>query len=367
MAKSDSIKRDRTGSSRRKTDVNLPVVYFSDEFKPASQAPEPFDMHELRKHAIQRGFVDGDTDQAEYLLNIISYQHASGYFDLFKDSNGNILEGASLKNLHRVVLFDRKLQAILMEYIGLFELKFRAQYSYLLSMERGPFAHRDPKNFKRKDHFDEFLKRYSDEFNRQAKNRNAEIISAYKKYGDAPTWLAVEIMSFGTLSMLYKNTKSKWVCDGVARSFGVTQDELTSWARSISAVRNQCAHFGQLCGKRPTSIPKKIQGIEGSNENPFYIILILEKLLSTGLFFADDVSLSYELLMLRSVLQLFNDYADVLGICQIPENWFDNVCCETILGVQMFDSPSMRAFGNEGRIHLTVHNGTSGKVVKINM
>lgn len=88
---------DRTGGGRRKGGVKPPVVHFSGDFSPASEPPEPFDVSELRKHAAARGFVDGDTNQAEYMLNRISYQHASSYFDLFKDGGGSIGGSASLK------------------------------------------------------------------------------------------------------------------------------------------------------------------------------------------------------------------------------------------------------------------------------
>lgn len=198
------------------------------------------------------------------MLETIGYQHVSSYFDLFKDANGDIIQGASVKQLHRAILFDRKLQALLLEYIGLFELQFRARFSYMLSLKRGAFAHRNPKNFKDRKKFDDFLRRYGQEFNRQLKNRNTEITKAYDTYGDAPVWLAVETMSFGTLSMLYQNTKSKEIRNGVARHFGVTPEELESWARALSSVRNICAHFNRLCGTKPVSRPKKISGSIGT-------------------------------------------------------------------------------------------------------
>ena len=365
MGKNATINIDRTGGSRRKTGIKPPVVHFHETFLPKSAAPAPFDIHDLRKHALDRGFQDGDTEQAEHFLNRISYQHASGYFSLFEDGNGGISDDASLMKLHRVILFDRKLQVLLMEYIGLFELQFRAQYSYLLSMERGAFAHRNPKNFKEQKHFATFLKRYSEEFNRQMKNRNREIVSAYEKYGDAPTWLAVEIMSFGTLSMLYRNTRSRSVRDNVAASFGVTHDELASWTRAISAVRNQCAHFGQLCGRTLISRPKKVAGVEGDNGNPFYITIVLEKLLSSRSFFADDASLSYELLMFRDVLQLFSDYSDVLEICRIPGNWLDSIRSDAVLDKPMRSVPDMESFGQKGRVHIAVNCEDTGDVVEI--
>lgn len=225
---------DRTGGGRRKGGVKPPVVHFSDGFSPTSKSPEPFDVSELRKHAAARGFVDGDTPQAEYMLNRISYQHASSYFDLFKDGGGSLGRSASLKLVHRAILFDRKLQSLLMEYIGLFELQFRAQYSYHLSREKGAFAHRYAKNFKDPDHYNGFLKRYEDEFNRQLRAGNAEVRAAYERYGDVPVWVAVEIMSFGTLSMLYRNTKSKVVRSRVASSFGIDSDTLASWRAAMT-------------------------------------------------------------------------------------------------------------------------------------
>ena len=61
---------------------------------------------------------------------------------------------------------------MLIEYIGLFELQFRAQYSYWMSEKRGSFAHRDLSNFKKPDLFDNFLRRYQNEFSRQLRKGN---------------------------------------------------------------------------------------------------------------------------------------------------------------------------------------------------
>lgn len=324
------MSHDRTGGSRGNAGVNPPVAHFSTQFTPKSDPPAPFDMHDLRFHASKKGFRDGDTPQADYFLNRISYQHASGYFKLFENDAGNIEDGSSMRELHRVVLFDRKLQALLMEYIGLFELQFRAQYSYRLSSERGAFAHRNPKNFKNPAFFDSFLASYEGEFNRQIRSRNADILRAFEEYGDAPTWLAVEVMSFGTLSKLYSNTRSKSVREEVAASFGTTTEHLESWLRAISGVRNQCAHFGQLCGRKLVSKPKRIPGADGDNSTPFYIILILLKLIGCSIAFTDDPDLSYGVMMIESVVDLFDRHLDVLRRCGIPDDWKELLAQESV-------------------------------------
>ncbi len=326
---------DRTGGSRSNVGVNPPVVHFSTSFKPKSDPPEPFSLSDLRAHASAKGFIDGDTDQAEYFLGRISYQHASGYFKLFQNEDGALADDASLMMVHRAVLFDRKLQSLLMEYIGLFELQFRAQYSYRLSEERGAFAHRNPKNFKDAKHFKDFLNSYEREFRIQMKNNNADVIRAFDVYGDVPTWQAVEMMSFGTLSKMYSNTRSKTVRSGVAMSFGVTVEELVSWARAISSVRNQCAHFGQLCGKPLVSRPKRIAGASGDNGSVFYIVMLLVRLLGGNRFFPDDKTLSYGTMMLASAVRLFDEFSDVSERCGIPEDWRELITQREVVGVDV--------------------------------
>ncbi len=357
------MENDRTGGSRRRARVNPPVVHFSEQFAPKSEAPAPYERDSLGRHAVERGFLDGGTDQAKHILDRIGYQHASSYFDLFKDADGEIGPDASMKELHRVILFDRKFQALLMEYIGLFELQFRAQYAYLMSSERGAFAHRNPRNFKDGDHFAGFLKRYEDEFNRQLRKGNRDIARAYEEYGDAPTWLAVEIMSFGTLSMLFNNTRSKAVRNGVAQSFGATADNLVSWTRAISGVRNTCAHFGRLCGTKLASRPRMLPGVPGDNGNPMYVVPILMSLLNSRKLFPDDTTLSYGLTFVRDAMQLFCDFEDVLARCKIPGNWKGMIYSEEIFGARAVDMESMQNRRPGGKLVLRVDIG--GKLVRI--
>lgn len=345
---------DRTGGSRRKARVKPPVVSFSEAFSPASEPPRPFTQEELGFQALAKGFSDGDSETAEDILSKIGYQHASSYFDLFKLPDGSIEPGATMRELHQCVVFDRKLQALMMEYIGLFELQFRAQYSYFMSNERGAFAHRNPKNFKERDRFDGFLKAYGGEFNRQLAKGNPDLRRAQKEYGDAPVWLAVEIMSFGTLSKLYKNTKSKAVRNGVAASFGATADELESWTYALSAVRNTCAHFGRLCGTKLTARPKMVPGMPGDNGTPFYAILVLQYLLRRRTIHLEDPSISYDMAMMRDFAQLFMDHSEIRTRCGIPGNWFDSLFSKVYTGVEPVIEGDLLHRNEAGRIWFVI-------------
>ena len=204
-----------------------------------------------------------------------------------------------------------------------------------MSEKRGAFAHRDPSNFKKPGLFDDFLKRYQSEFARQLKKGNPDIAAAYELYGDAPIWLAVEIMSFGTLSMLYNNTRNAKVRDGVAASFGASSEDLVSWARALSGVRNTCAHFGRLVGTKLTARPKMIPGFKGDNGSPLYIVALLEYLLKRSYLFEDDPSLSYELSLIGDAMQLLLDYRDVLGRCRFPDDWYRVIFNEAVIGAKV--------------------------------
>lgn len=347
---------DRAGGIRHRARIKPPAVNFSTPFSPLAPPPVPFQLQDLGAHAAARGFADGDTDQAQIVLETIGFQHASSYFDLFKDDTGAIPQGSSMKELHRALIFDRKFQALLLEYIGLFELKFRAQYSYHMSLHRGAFAHRNPKNFKDEAHFKKFLATYQREFGRQLAKNNMELQAAYTTYGDAPIWLAVEIMSFGTLSKLFNNTKSKAVRKGVSAAFRATPEELTSWIHALTDVRNTCAHFGRLCGTKLTTQPKRVPGIKGDNARPFYIVPLLVYLLGDGTLFPDEPELSYDLALARDVMQLLDDYDDILDRCGLPADWEQLVFNRGLVDIESSPAVDFLSRPRSGRVWLTAHS-----------
>lgn len=349
------------GTSQRCGNPSAIIFSADDKFVPKANAPKTLLPGQLRKLLVKEGFLDGDTDQAESVLNRISYQHLSEYFALIKKIDAK--EYRSFKMLHRVAMFDRKLQSLLMEGIGIFELQFRAQYSYSLAAEKGSFAHRDPSNFKSQKYYSNTLVSYEKEINRQVKKKNKTVIDALSKYGDLPLWLAVEIMSFGTLSMLYNNTRSKRVRRAVSDSFGAKYDDFTSWTRSLSALRNQCAHFGSVCPHTLISRPKRIEGLSYKDNGHFYYaILIIEYLLGHDQLYTDDPSITYSLSFAKSVVNLFNEYLRILDIVGVPKNWTSLLFNETITGAEWEHKGKVGGRIDDVYIQVTESDGTKKKI-----
>ena len=72
-------------------------------------------------------------------------------------------------------------------------------------------------------------------------------------------WMAVETMTFGTLSKFYSGLKSRKDRQVIAKSFGVKEIVLKSFARHANFVRNICAHHSRLWNRQFTitmKVPK---------------------------------------------------------------------------------------------------------------
>lgn len=312
---------------------NSPAVSVSGAFVPKATPPEVLDEDGLLALLGSQGFADAGSPQARYFLRRVGFTHAKPYSSRFSKT------GAGLATVSRAVRFDRQFQSMLLEYIGLFELQFRAQYAYLMAQQCGPFAHREPANFKRLDWYERSLSNYADEVNRQSKQKNQGVRDHILEYGDLPIWEAVEVMSMGTLSKLYKNTRSKVVRFGVADAFGVRYEELVSWLGTISFVRNRCAHFGRLLGTKLVTIPKPIRGIGLATTHPLYAVLILERLLSTDQDFPDDPTLMYSACLAAELNAIAGPNEGIITRSYLPPNWRALVSREDIVGTRLSLAP----------------------------
>jgi abortive infection bacteriophage resistance protein len=100
--------------------------------------------------------------------------------------------------------------------------------------------------------------------------------------------MALEILSFGQLSLLFKNVNLTTSKKEIASYFGVHYKLLESWFEALSYVRNVCAHHSRLWNKKvpkppiyPNRINHKWLEIEPSEDkkNRLYIILAIIDLL----------------------------------------------------------------------------------------
>lgn len=308
---------------------NSPAVYVSRHFTPKSEPPEVLSKSELLTRLSDMGFDDTDTPQASYFIDRVGYSHARPYAARFAH------RCTGLATVEAAVRFDRLFQSVMLKYIGIFEVQFRAQYSRLLAESGGAFAHRDPSCFKSMKWFESSLSAYAEEANRQIRQKNEHVRSGVETYGDLPVWDAVEVMSMGTLSKLYKNTRSKRVRFGVADSFDVTYEDLVSWMGTISFVRNRCAHFGRLLGTNLVYMPRAIDGVALSTRHPLYAALVLEKLLSSEVEFPNNIPLMHSVCLLSDIVDAASECTEPIVSEYFPPNWKRLISRADIVGVDV--------------------------------
>lgn len=81
-----------------------------------------------------------------------------------------------------------------------------------------------------------------------------------KKYKEElpPIWVAVELMTLGEISKWYSNLKVEDDKSKISRTFDLTPSDMTSFLKSITVIRNICAHNGRLWNRSFKITQKKL-------------------------------------------------------------------------------------------------------------
>jgi len=172
--------------------------------------------------------------------------------------------------------------------MDLIEVAFRASITYHLGHEQGPFGYMDTSQFKpclpaTADAPAEGINisKFRERLMSAEKQSSEMFICHYRaKYSNSilPIWMLTEIISFGTLSRITESLLDREIRRKIARDFGLSQDQLISWLRSLRYIRNVRAHHGRLWNRplsvKPELLPKwKAQCV---TRDRLYVVLLME-------------------------------------------------------------------------------------------
>lgn len=224
----------------------------------------------------ERGLEITDVARAEECLRRIGYYRLSGYWYPMRqievrNADGRetyhtldaFKPGARFCDVVDLYVFDKKLRMLMLDAIERVEVALRVDIALTLG-ERGPTAHRDPRelhtkfatlqNRRGQVPHQEWLKRLDASQERSSEDFVKHFKSTYST--DLPIWMAIELWDFGMLSYLVGGLKYDDQT-AMARRFGLPRGEvLASWVRSISFVRNVCAHHARLWNRQIVDEPK---------------------------------------------------------------------------------------------------------------
>ena len=145
----------------------------------------------------------------------------------------------------------------------------------------------------------------------------------YRTYKDpifSPSWMIIEIISFGSWSHLYQSFAFNKDKNAIALMFEVNSSKIfTSWLRSLSFIRNTCAHHGRLWNRKFSIKPKPMKEMTQGEylagtfaENAFIIQCFLKQI-------------SPEQNWAEKLKKLLAEYPEILPISLgFNVNWFND-------------------------------------------
>lgn len=238
-----------------------------------------------------RGLVIQNPQRAAHLLQSISYYRLSGYWHPFlADKEKHLFKpGALFESSFKLYCFDRELRALIISELEKIEIAVRASIIHVLSEQVGPFGYLDPAIYKNPQKFYGHLHpKLNEEFSRS----DEEFIRAFRaKYTDPlpPAWMAMEIVSFGTLSKLFSALKAGKQKREIANHFGLAESVFENWLHCMVYLRNICAHHSRLWNRTlsiqpqlPLS-PKRIyiQNRNVRSDRTYFVLVMIRYLLQT--------------------------------------------------------------------------------------
>jgi abortive infection bacteriophage resistance protein len=239
---------------------------------------------------ISRGMTVVNLIKAEHLLESVSYYRLSGYwYPMLADKQNHIFKpGSEFEAAFKLYCFDRKLRHLVISELEKIEVAVRSKMIYIMAHKHGPFWFQDATLFKDPIKHASTLTKIGQEYNRS----DEEFIKAFStKYSDPlpPSWMTMEITSFGTLSVLYGNILPSAEKRQISDYFGVADTVLENWLHNIVYIRNVCAHHSRLWNRAmriTAQLPRKprktwLKNTTIRNDRMYFILCMIRYFLQT--------------------------------------------------------------------------------------
>lgn len=216
---------------------------------------KPLTLSEQIARLKQRGLVfDDESEASAYLFNI-SYYRLRAYTYPFQDNGENSEHNFIRKDIHfkdiiDLYCFDRRLRSLIFNAIEKIEVAVRTKIVQVYA-ESTSNSHwyKDERLYR--FGYDDLMVHIDADVNRS----NEDFIKHYKsKYNNPsmpPSWMALEVVSFATLSRLFQSLKLDSRKENITEQFGLKKVAiLENWLHAISNLRNCCAHHSRTWNRR---------------------------------------------------------------------------------------------------------------------
>lgn len=236
-----------------------------------------------------RGLAFKDETKASHLLDHISFFRFKSYLQplIQNKQTGTFKIGFAFEDAYTLYKFDSALRKLICAAMEKIEISLRTIISQELSHTYSPYWFTDKTLFSNQTKYSGILSGIEAELKR---SDDDQILGFKKTYNNQfpPSWMTMEVSSFGTLSLLFKYLNGGRTKRNIANHFGLADTVLESWIHSFVYVRNICAHHSRLWNKtlRVTGgFPKRTShgfiNTRVQNDRVYYILCIIRYMLLT--------------------------------------------------------------------------------------
>ena len=219
---------------------------------------KPLSIDEQISKLENRGLIFSNKKQAAQYLQNISYYRLRAftypYQDNREDANHEFIrDDIDFMDIIDLYVFDKRLRSLVFNEIEKIEIAVRTKLSLLYSLStKNALWYENEKIYNHKAHIQKIL----DDIKSDIDRSNEDFIKHYKQKYDTPSmppsWMTLEVVSFGTLSRLYKNLDSSYSEKRkIAELFGIhNEDIFANWLHAFCNLQNCCAHHSRIWNRR---------------------------------------------------------------------------------------------------------------------
>lgn len=217
----------------------------------------PISFQEQLERLKSRGLRFDNEQSAILCLSNISYYRLRAYTYPFQDNTNPchpFIVKVSFEQIITLYEFDRKLSQLIFNAIEKIEVALRTQIIYQWAMVYGSHWQNNPSLYRDSVRFANLINTLQNEIDRSHETFIEHYKKKYTSPAEPPSWMSLEVSSFGLLSQIFSNLKKGEEKLLVAKHFGLNEiGILENWMHCFSNIRNICAHHGRLWNRRLTA------------------------------------------------------------------------------------------------------------------
>lgn len=202
------------------------------------------------------GLSFADEEWAKQILSSISYFRLIKAYSLrLKDDNGKYYSGVTFEQIYELYCFNKDFRSLLFPLIEDLEISLRCRISNYFGNKYGVEGYLDKANFQDEDNYNVLRIEIDKAIKYNSMSPFVKNFQDNYTGGTLPVYALFEVLTFGTLSKLFKNMHNSDK-KAISKEYGVPYVYLESWIESIAHIRNICAHYGRLYNAKLTKTPK---------------------------------------------------------------------------------------------------------------